>query len=126
VLEEKDLNDFPFNNILSHKVFENWKPGQAIEISRLVSISIPVGYADYPVKDVVVQYSAKLGNKINQTQEEDIIASVSAMDKWGEAVKKVKAGRADVDDGDFPAKILNGKTTGRSPRNDDKKPLIDE
>lgn len=126
VLEEKDLNDIPFNGILSHKSFENWKPGQAVEVNRLVSISIPVEYADYPVKDVVIQYSAKLDDKISQTQEEDIIASVSVMDKWRTAVKKVKVGKVDADDGDFPAKILNGKAAGGSSESDDKKELIDE
>ena len=102
VLEEKDLNDIPFNDILSHKSYENWMPCQAVEINRLVSISIPVGYADYPVKDVLIQYTAKLEDKINQTQENDVIESVSVMDKWKAAVKKVKMGKADADDVNFP------------------------
>jgi hypothetical protein len=59
-------------------------------------------------------------------QEEDVIASVSAIDKWAEAVKKVKAGRADVDDGDFPAKILKRADAGNGSGNVDKKALIDK
>jgi hypothetical protein len=126
VLEEKDMDDIPFNDILSHKSLENWKPGQAVEVNRLVSISIPVEYADYPVKDVLIQYTAKLDDKINQTQEEDVIASVSVIDKWKVAIKKVKTGKADADDGNFPSKILNGGIAGGSSKDDDKKELIDE
>ncbi|MBN8856562.1 MAG: hypothetical protein BGO55_24075 [Sphingobacteriales bacterium 50-39] len=126
VLEEKDLNDIPFNNILSNKSIQNWKPGQAIEVNRLVSISIPIEYADYPVKDVIIQYTAKLENKINQTQEEDVIASVSVIDKWQTAVKKVRIGRADSDDGNFPNSILNGKPADGLSVDNGKKELIDE
>ncbi|HEY4291237.1 MAG TPA: hypothetical protein VGN00_29250 [Puia sp.] len=126
ILTEKDLNDIPFNDILSHQFLHNWKPGQTFGVNRLVSISIPVEYADYPVKDVVVEYSAKLVDKINQTQENDVITSVSVMDKWKAVVKKAKVGRTDADDDNFPAKILNGKVVAASPEDGDKKELIDE
>ncbi len=69
VLEEKDLNDIPFNDILSHKSFENWKPGQSVEVNRLVSISIPVEYADYPVKNVVIKYSVKMDKIIRRRKK---------------------------------------------------------
>jgi hypothetical protein len=126
VLEEKDLNDIPFNDILSHKSFENWKPGQTIEVSRLVSISIPVGYADYPAKDIILNYSLDLEDKINQTHEKIDLEAVSVIDKWRAAVAKAKAGKVDADDYNFPGKILNGPSKVGRQDDEDKKELINE
>ena len=126
VLEEKDLNDVPFNNILSHKLFHNWKPGETIKINKVESISVPVEYADYPVKDVVLQYSLDLEDKINQTHEEIVIVSISVIDKWNLAFKRVKSGRADTDDYDFPDKVLNKTSSVSQPKKEGNKVLIDE
>jgi hypothetical protein len=126
VLTEKDLTDVPFNDILSHQFFHNWMPGQTVKINRLRSISIPIEYADYPVKDVVLEYSLELTDKINQTHEEIDLASISVIDKWRAAVKKVRTGKVDADDSNFLDRILNGEAAGDSPKHDDKKELIDE
>lgn len=125
-LEEKDLNDIPFNDMLSHKFFHNWKPGETVNINKVVSISIPVEYADYPVKDVVLDYSLNLEDKVGQTNEEMTVASVSVIDKWKAAVKRVKYGKTDTDDNNFPDKILNGISRVSQPEEQNKKVLIDE
>lgn len=112
VLEEKDLNDIPFNDMLSHKFFQNWEPGETLYLNKVVSISIPVEYAEYPVKDVVLDYSLDLENQVDKMDEEIALASMSVLDKWRLSVIRVKSGKADTNDSDFPDKLLI-KTAGR-------------
>ncbi|WP_291914882.1 hypothetical protein [Chitinophaga sp. CB10] len=106
IITEKEVNRNLFGGILSIASFRNLKPRENYDIQKLESISIPVEYAAYPVKDVVIKYSLETEDQINQISEKKVIKSISVIDKWRKAVDKVNSGKIDADDYSFPGSVI--------------------
>ncbi len=105
-IEEKDMQNALASNLPGFQTFRDWKPNEKIDIKELYSISIPVEYAGYPVKDVVIEYVLDAEDQINQTHEKNVIQTESAVESWKQAVANVKANNVEVSDDDFPRKII--------------------
>jgi hypothetical protein len=106
VLTKQEIDQNMFGGVLSIKAISNFKPKEKVDIQRLESFAIPVEYANYPVKDVTIEYSVELEDQIHQTNEERVFKTVSVIDKWRHAVAKVKADKTDANDVNFLEKVL--------------------
>jgi hypothetical protein len=106
VLTKQEIDQNVFGGLLSLTTFRDFKPKAKVNIQRLESIAIPMEYADYPIKDVTMEYAVELEDQIHQTNEERVIKTVSVMDKWKRAVTKAKANKTDATDVNFPEKII--------------------
>jgi hypothetical protein len=106
VLTKQEIDQNVFGGMLSLATFQDFKPKEKVDIRRVESFAIPVEYADYPVKDVTIEYTVELEDQIRQTNEERVIKTVSVMDKWKRAVTKVKLNKTDANDVNFLEKII--------------------
>lgn len=106
IIRDHEMNDNFFGGVQALQVFSQWKQGETRSIGRLISRTIPVAYAEYPVKHVYVRFYIETIDQINDEKKAGIIAEDDITDKWDKAVEKVLRKQIDDNDYNFPKKVI--------------------
>jgi len=101
-LTDQSINDDNklafFSGLESLHIEDMVEPGKDYEMKEFESAQIDPKYADYPVKSVLIQFTAGTNDEINNTSTEDIlIKNEDVTDKWKEIMSNTDQKNISID-----------------------------
>jgi hypothetical protein len=108
LLDEKKLteNSLGFDDILASQSISQFMPGDTRDINRLVSVSVPIAYINYPIQRVLVDFDMETEDQVNNNKDAALILEKDLTTSWKKAAQRAKAGFADADEYNDVDKII--------------------
>ena len=92
--------------LLTSQSISQFMPGDSGDINRLVSVSVPIAYINYPVQRVLVDFDMETEDQVNNNKDAARILEKDLTTSWKMAAQRAKAGFADADDYNYIDKII--------------------